>query len=323
MDPEEFRSHFDHIVKQIEKQVVGQREVIEQVLIALFSGGHVLLEGVPGLGKTQLVRTLSQTLGLDFRRIQFTPDLMPADIVGANVLIEGDAGQKVFEFQQGPIFAQLVLGDEINRATPRTQSAMLEAMQEHTVSMAGHTYSLPKPFFVLATQNPIEMEGTYRLPEAQSDRFFFKVDVRFPRPGELSEILKRTTGEHPPSVGTVINSKQILDMQALVRQVPVASHVEEKMIQILYGTHPENPEAPDSVQRFVRLGPSVRGLQAISLAARAVALIEGRYNVAMDDIHRVTQPALRHRVLLNFDAEAEGVSTETLITEVLDACLGG
>ncbi len=320
MDPAKFRESFLRVTEQVGRQVVGQQDVIRDVLIALLANGHVLLEGVPGLGKTQLVRTLSQVLDLDFKRIQFTPDLMPADIIGTNVLIETDTGQKRFEFQRGPIFSQLILGDEINRATPRTQSAMLEAMQEHTVSVAGQTHPLQEPFFVLATQNPIEMEGTYRLPEAQLDRFFFKLDVTFPELSELAEILHRTTSGQLPPVETVIDSEQILEMQALVRQVPVASHVEERMIQLLYAVHPENPDAPEAVRQYVKLGPSVRGLQAISLASRVVALMDGRYNVAFEDIRTVVLPALRHRILLNFEGEAEGVDTDTLVAEAVQDC---
>jgi len=315
---EQFREAFYKVKTEIGKVIVGQEEVIEGVLLCLFADGHVLLEGVPGLGKTQLVMTLSQTLGLSFKRIQFTPDLMPSDITGTNVIVEDAEGRRSFQFQPGPIFAQIVLADEINRATPRTQCALLEAMQEHNVSVARKTYPLEEPFFVLATQNPIEMEGVYRLPEAQLDRFMFKLKVDFPSEYEMGEILRRTTSTNVSEIEKVLDAQAILEMRHLVRQVPVASHVENYIIKLICATHPEKDIAPELTQKYVQLGASVRGLQAITLTAKIRALLDGRYNVAFEDVQKVTHPALRHRMLRNIEGEAEGIDTDEIIDHVLN-----
>lgn len=299
--------------------VVGQADLIENVLLALAAGGHVLLEGVPGLGKTLLVRTLGHVLDLSFSRIQFTPDLMPADILGANILGHDAEGERLFRFQAGPIFAQLVLADEVNRTTPKTQAALLEAMQEHKVTLAGKEHRLEQPFFVLATQNPIEMEGTYPLPEAQIDRFFFKLRVSPPNIDELRLIVERTTGEPMPQAKRIMSAQQLLDLQALVRAVPLSSLVQEYALQLVMATHPNSPDAPERVRQYVRYGASPRGAQALLLAAKAKALFSGRYNVALSDIRAVAHPALRHRLILNFTADADEVDSDTIITDLLDA----
>ena len=319
---EQFREAFYRIKTEIGKVIVGQEEVIEGVLLCLFADGHVLLEGVPGLGKTQLVMTLSQTLGLSFKRIQFTPDLMPSDITGTDVIVEDAEGRRSFQFQPGPIFAQIILADEINRATPRTQSALLEAMQEHTVSIARKTYPLEEPFFVLATQNPIEMEGVYRLPEAQLDRFMFKLKMDFPSEAEMGEILRRTTSTNVAEVEKVLDAQAILEMRKLVRQVPIACHVENYIIRLICATHPEkekpqNSLTPELTQKYVQLGASIRGLQAITLTAKIHALLDSRYNVAFEDVQKVTHPALRHRILRNIEGEAEGIDTDEIIDHIL------
>lgn len=311
-----FRENFNQVKAEIQKVIVGQEKVIEGLLLCLLADGHVLLEGLPGLGKTRLVLTLSEVLDLAFKRIQFTPDLMPGDITGTEILVESPDGKREFQFQEGAIFAQVILADEINRATPRTQSALLEAMQEHTVTIGNETHKLVEPFFVVATQNPLEMEGTYRLPEAQMDRFIFKLIVKFPEESEMGEILKRTTTTTEPKVDKILDANKILEMRKLVRQVPVASHVENYMIKLIRAIHPDNEEAPEIVKRFVYVGPSIRGLQAITLTAKVLALANGRYNIAFEDIHRVMHPALRHRVLLNFEGEAEGIKIDTIIDEV-------
>ncbi|MDQ2800602.1 MAG: AAA family ATPase, partial [Armatimonadota bacterium] len=289
------------------------------VLICLLSGGHVLLEGVPGLGKTLLVRTLSQVLDLNFNRVQFTPDLMPADITGTNILVEDATGRKIFQFQPGPVFANIVLADEINRATPKTQSAMLEAMQERSVTVSGKSYPLQEPFFVLATQNPIEMEGTYPLPEAQMDRFLFKLIVPSPSLAELSAIVERTTGAETRQVEKVLDGPKIMAMRQIAREVPIASHVREYAARVILATHPRTEAAPPMVNQFVRYGSSPRGAQALVLAAKIRALLDGRYNVAYDDITNVAPAALRHRVLLNFEGEAEGIGTDAVVREILNA----
>lgn len=313
---EQFHSTAIEIETEVSKVIVGQADVVRPVLISILAGGHVLLEGVPGLGKTMLIRTLGEVLSLKFSRIQFTPDLMPADIVGTEILVDQD-GTREFRFQPGPVFANLVLADEINRATPKTQSALLEAMQEHSVTVANQTYRLQEPFFVLATQNPLEMEGTYPLPEAQLDRFFFKVNVKFPSSQELMEILNRTTGGETAAVQNVASSAQILAMGQLGRQVPIASHVGEYVARLIVATHPESPEASPLVKQFVRYGSSPRGGQAIILGAKMTALLSGRYNVAFEDVQAVAPAALRHRLLLNFEGLAEGISTDAVVSELL------
>jgi MoxR-like ATPase len=296
--------------------IVGQTEVVRHVLVSILAGGHVLLEGVPGLGKTMLIRTLGEALDLKFSRIQFTPDLMPADILGTEILTDQD-GRREFRFRQGPLFANLVLADEINRATPKTQSALLEAMQEASVTVAQQTYHLAEPFFVLATQNPLEMEGTYPLPEAQLDRFFFKVNVDLPNAQEMVEIMDRTTGKETASAGKAIGGADIVQMRALARAVPIASHVKEYIANLILATHPEDVNASPLVKKYVRYGVSPRGGQALVLGGKVTALMAGRYNVAFEDIHAVAPAALRHRLLLNFDALAEGIRTDDVINELI------
>jgi MoxR-like ATPase len=315
---EQFRSTAAAIEEQVGQVIVGQRALVRDTLITLLAGGNALLEGVPGLGKTMLVRTLSQAIDCAFSRIQFTPDLMPADIVGTNLIVEGDDGRRQFQFEAGPIFANLVLADEINRATPKTQSAMLEAMQERSVTVAKATRRLPEPFFVLATQNPLEMEGTYPLPEAQLDRFLFKVDVPFPSVDDLVAIANRTTGEYTPQAEPVADGQMIRAMQALARGVPIADHVMAYAAKMLKATHPTEPEAPRDVLNYVRYGASPRGLQAMILGGKIVSLLDGRYNVAYDDIRLVATPALRHRLILNFEAQAEGISADHVIAGLLE-----
>ncbi len=314
-----FRKQIDELRAEIAKAIVGNREVVDGVITCMLAGGHALLEGVPGLGKTMLVRTLAETLSLTFSRIQFTPDLMPADILGTTVIDETQGGAKSFEFRKGPVFANIVLADEVNRATPKTQSALLEAMQEHRVSVGKRTHVLDEPFVVLATQNPLEMEGTYPLPEAQLDRFFFKLHVPFPGREELREILDRTTGGAIEACHAVLDRDAILEMQRLVRQVPVARHVQDYAIRVLQATHPDGPDAPDLTKRFVRYGSSPRGGQAVLLAAKIRALFDERFAASVDDVRAVVHPALRHRVLLNFEGEAEGIKTDQVIDAILKA----
>jgi len=315
---EKFRDNFHRVEEEIGKVIVGQRDIIEGILLCLFANGHVLLEGLPGLGKTLMVKTMSDALDLTFSRMQFTPDLMPADIIGTNIVIENEQGRKEFQFQKGPIFANVVLADEINRATPKTQSAMLEAMQEHTVSVAGITYRLEEPFFVLATQNPIEMEGTFPLPEAQLDRFLFKLKVKYPAPDELSEIIDRTTVNEIPEASKILEADQVTEMRWLIREVVLASHVREKAVNFVFATRPESDLSPDEVKKYVRYGSSPRGAQALILASKVKALLDGRYNVSIDDIQHVAYPSLRHRMILNFEGEAEGIDTDEIIRIILE-----
>ncbi len=317
ISPTQFRETVTRIEAEVGKYIVGQQGVIRHTLICLIVGGHALLEGVPGLGKTMLVRTLARVLDLEFARIQFTPDLMPADIVGTDILEEAEDGRREFRFQPGPVFANLLLADEINRATPKTQSALLEAMQERTVTVANRSYPLEPPFLVLATQNPIEMEGTYPLPEAQLDRFLFKVNVEYPSSQELVEILSRTTGEAEPEVGVVADGATVLAMGALARQVPVASPVADYAARLTIATHSESDAASEMVRRYVRYGASPRAAQALILGGKVTALLAGRYNVAFEDLRVVAPAALRHRILLNFEGQAEGVSTDDMVAEVL------
>jgi MoxR-like ATPase len=314
---ESFRDTYASLRAEIGKVIVGQGSIVEGTLIALFAHGHVLLEGVPGLGKTLLVRTLSEVLDLSFNRIQFTPDLMPADILGTNIVMEAAGGRRQFEFQRGPVFAHLVLADEINRATPKTQSALLEAMQEHQVTAGGQPRKLDEPFFVMATQNPIDQEGTYPLPEAQLDRFFFKILVGYPSGEDLAEILARTTTAGQTGVQKVLTGQTLCELMAMVREVPVASHVMDYAVRLVLATHPKTDTAAPIASQYLRFGSSPRGAQTLILAGKVRALIEGRFNVSFDDIETVAPPALRHRLILNFEAEAEGVTTDHIITQVL------
>ncbi len=302
---------------QIGRVIVGQEGVIDGVLSCMLAGSHALLEGVPGLGKTLLVRTVAQALKMEFSRIQFTPDLMPADILGTTVIEESDDGHRRFAFRPGPVFANVVLADEINRATPKTQSALLEAMQEHSVTVGEETHILSEPFFVLATQNPLESEGTYPLPEAQLDRFFFKLHVGYPDRAGLHEILERTTQEHVPEAEPVLDGERWIAMQTLVRQVPVAHHVRDYVVRVVEATHPNHADAAAEVKQFVSFGSSPRGAQAVLLAAKIAALFDGRFAPSIDDVRASVLPALRHRVLLNFEGEAEGVSTDQLLDEIM------
>jgi len=308
-----FRQTYTALRAQVGRVVVGQEEVVENTLVAVFAGGHALLEGVPGLGKTLLVRTIAQALRLEFARIQFTPDLMPADITGTNILVESEGGARTFAFRAGPVFTNILLADEINRATPKTQSALLEAMQEQAVTVAGKRYPIEPPFWVLATQNPIEQEGTYPLPEAQLDRFFFKILVGYPTLGELREIVDRTTGAETPQPEVVADKETLLRMQRLVREVPIARPVQEFALKLIVATHPGSPFAPPEVNKYVRYGSSPRGAQTLILASKVFGLLDGRYNVAREDVQRALKLALRHRVLLNFEADADGVSPDKIL----------
>ena len=307
---------FHRIRGEIEKFIVGQREIIEHVLLSAICGGHVLLEGVPGLGKTALVHTLSRTLRLKFSRIQFTPDLLPADVVGTQVLVER-GGSKELRFQPGPVFCHILLADEINRATPKTQSALLQAMQEKSVTVAGQTHPLGQPFFVLATQNPIEQEGTYPLPEAQLDRFFFKLFVTMPSHEEFARILDRTGGLDQPAIETVATGQDILDMERTLRAVPVDRLIQDHLIRIVRATHPANEAPLPAVRRFVRHGASPRGAQAMLAASRGRALLAGRFHVSREDVNAVALPALRHRIILSFEGEAEGVRTDDIVSQIV------
>ena len=316
IDPARVTELAKSLETELARLIVGQKELLRDTVITLIAGGHMLLEGVPGLGKTVLVRSLAQALKMSFARIQFTPDLMPADIVGTNVIRE-DKGRREFHYQAGPLFANLVLADEVNRATPKTQSALLEAMQERTVTVGTETRQLPVPFYVLATQNPIELEGTYPLPEAQLDRFFFKALVPFPSSDELLEIARRTTGAEVPNLKAVAGAEEVLAAQRVAREVPIAEHVLAYAGKLITATHPDRTDL-ERVKRYVRFGASPRGLQTMVLAAKVRALLEGRYNVAFDDLIAVAHPALRHRIFLQFEAEADEVSADQLIDEVLE-----
>ena len=316
---DEFRQRYAAVRDEIGRVIVGHDDIVHGVLTCLFVGGHCLLEGVPGLGKTLLVRTLAETLDLKFSRIQFTPDLMPADILGTNMIVESPEGRRMFEFQRGPIFTQICLADEINRATPKTQSALLETMQEGCVTVAGKTYPLEQPFFVMATQNPLEQEGTYPLPEAQLDRFFFKLVVGYSTREELSTVLDRTTKGLVVQPRKVMEGAEIRQWQKLVREVIIAPHVQDYIVRLTLATHPDGPLTVEPARQWLRWGSSPRGAQTIALAAKLRALLEGRYNVSFEDIRRVFLPALRHRVLLNFEAQAENISPDTVLLRVLEA----
>ncbi|QDV14085.1 ATPase family associated with various cellular activities (AAA) [Rosistilla oblonga] len=314
---EEFQQRYAAVREQIGRVIVGHDDIVHGVLTSMLIGGHCLLEGVPGLGKTMLVRTLAETLDLQFSRIQFTPDLMPADILGTNMIVERD-GQKNFEFQRGPIFTQILLADEINRATPKTQSALLETMQEGTVTAGGTRYTMDKPYFVLATQNPIEQEGTYPLPEAQLDRFMFKLVVGYSSREQLATIIARTTSGETVQPTKVMDGAEIVRWQHLVREVILASHVQDYIVRLVLATHPDGPLATPITNQYVRWGSSPRGAQTLALAAKVRALLEGRFNVSFEDVRRVYLPAMRHRVLLNFEAQAEGIEPDRVLLEILE-----
>src|SRR5438105_11298918 len=314
---EEFRRDYRAIQAEIGKAIVGHEDIVDGVLTCLFVGGHALLEGVPGLGKTALIRSLAQALNLKFSRIQFTPDLMPADVIGTNVIMENQTGHRQFTFVHGPIFAQILLADEINRATPKTQSALLEAMQEHQVTAGGEQRRLDEPFFVMATQNPLEQEGTYPLPEAQLDRFFYKLAVRYSGREELKQILDRTTTGHKIDIRPVLDAKRILTHQELVKRVVIAPHVQDYAIRCVLGTHPQGQFAIPMVNQFLRVGASPRAAQAITLAAKVQALLDNRFHVSFNDIKKVVIPAMRHRVILNFEGEAEGITTDMVLEKVV------
>jgi len=316
---EAFRADFDALKREVGKVIVGREDVVESTLIALVAGGHVLLEGLPGMGKTVLVRTLAAVLDLSFQRIQCTPDLMPADVIGTYVIMETPQGRRTFEFQKGPLFANIVLADQLNRTTPKTQSALLEAMDEESITVSTETFRLPQPYFVIATQNPLEMEGTYPLPEAQIDRFFFKALMRPPSEDEMGQILDRTTEAETIITRKILDGGRIREMGELVRQIPIADEIRRWAIAVVAATHPEHQRAPASVRRFVGCGSSPRGAQAMVLGAKIRAVLEGRYHVSSADLRSVCHPALRHRLILNFEGQAENVSPDTLIDNVLEA----
>jgi MoxR-like ATPase len=313
----ELRRTVEALETEVSRVIVGQQLVVRGVTIALLAGGHVLLEGLPGLGKTLLVRTIARALQLHYSRVQFTPDLMPADILGTNVLLETNQGGRAFQFQEGPIFANLVLADEINRATPKTQSALLEAMQEQVVTVGTLGHDLPRPFFVLATQNPIELEGTYPLPEAELDRFFFKLNVSFPTRAELGAIVDRTTGARADSPAVVADGARIVELQEIAREVPIASHVADYAVRLVLASHPELPEATESARRNLRFGASPRAAQALIIGSKIHAVLAGRVNVSFDDVRRVALPTLRHRLILNYEAEAKGMTADRVVGELL------
>jgi MoxR-like ATPase len=313
-----FNDHIARLRTEIGRVLVGQSGVVDGVLTCLVADGHVLLEGVPGLGKTLLVRTLADCLSMTYRRIQFTPDLMPADIIGTEILVQDESGNRRLEFQRGPVFTQVLLADEINRATPKTQSALLEAMQEHQVTIRGTRQPLPAPFFVMATQNPLEMEGTYPLPEAQLDRFFFKVHVPFPTEQELVEVMHRTTGNDTATASAVLGTEELSQMRAIVRQVPVSPAVMRYAMRLIIGTQPQEEAATPSAKKYLRYGASPRGAQTLILGSRVHALFQGNAHVGVSDIRAITKNALRHRLGLTFDAEAEGLSAEDIVEMILD-----
>jgi MoxR-like ATPase len=314
-----FRTDFHRLRSEISKVIVGQEEILDDTLIALIAGGHVLLEGVPGLGKTLTVRTLADALHLQFHRIQFTPDLMPADLIGTNMIAESSDGRNVFEFQKGPLFTNVLLADEINRATPKTQSALLEAMQEHSVTVAGVTHRLSEPFFVMATQNPLEMEGTYPLPEAQLDRFFCKLLVKYPKIADLEMILDRTTESKNPKAEAVLSGERILEMSRLARQIPIADKVRRYGIGLVVATHPDHEFAVEATKRYVRYGSSPRGLQALILGAKIRAVLDSRYHVSREDLREMAIPVLRHRLILNFEGQAEGIQADDVIEKIVSS----
>lgn len=316
---EQFVRRYQAVREQIGRVIVGHDEIVHGVLTCLFVGGHCLLEGVPGLGKTLLVRTLSKALDLDFNRVQFTPDLMPADILGTNMVMEAPDGKRFFEFQKGPVFTQILLADEINRATPKTQSAMLETMQEGTITVAGKRYELEQPFFVLATQNPIEQEGTYPLPEAQLDRFLFKLVVGYSTRNELNTIIDRTTKNEFAEPNKVMDGAEILQWRQLVREVILAKHLQDYIVRLVLATHPNGPFAAPATNQYLRWGSSPRGAQTLALTAKVRALLDGRYNVSFEDVRRVFLPTMRHRVILNFEAQAEGMDPDTILLDILKA----
>ena len=320
---DEFRDVFKRMRQEIGRVIVGHDEVVTHVLASLLVGGHVLLEGVPGLAKTLMVRTLAGVLDLQFRRIQFTPDLMPADLIGTNVVMESEGGARCFQFQPGPVFTNILLADEINRATPKTQSALLEAMQERSVTVAGETYYLEEPFFVMATQNPLEMEGTYPLPEAQLDRFLFKLLVRYPDVEEFELIMDRTTEAEEPRVDKIFDGRSILELRQLARHVPISDEVRRHAIRLVMGTHPEGQFATEMVKKYVRYGASPRAGQAVILAGKVLAVLDERVNVSRADLEEVMMPALRHRIILNFEAQAEGITPDEILQDLADKCALG
>jgi MoxR-like ATPase len=314
----EFRDRYNAVMEMIGRVIVGHEDIVHGVLTAILCGGHCLLEGVPGLGKTMLVRTLSEVLELKFNRIQFTPDLMPADILGTNLIVEDENGRRKFEFQKGPVFTQILLADEINRATPKTQSAMLETMQEGTVTAGGQRFTLEQPFFVLATQNPIEQEGTYPLPEAQLDRFLFKLVVGYSSREDLNTIVQRTTTREKIELSKVMNGEEIRRWQGRIREVILAPHVQDYLVRLTLATHPDGPHSVAATNQYIRWGSSPRGAQTLALAAKVRGLLDGRFNVSFEDIRRVYLPAMRHRVILNFEAQAEGIEADTVLLEILE-----
>lgn len=317
MEADKFQENVNKIEKEVSKVIVGQHEIVRSVVTAIILGGHILIEGLPGLGKTLLIKTLGDVLSLKFSRIQFTPDLMPADIIGTDIIEESVDGKRNFVFHEGPVFANLVLADEINRATPKTQSALLEAMQEKSITVGDTTRKLDEPFFVLATQNPLEMEGTYPLPEAQLDRFIFKLLITYPSPEEMVKIIDRTTTEQKINVTNVVNGDELLLMGKLAREIPIASHVNEYIVNLVLATNPGLRQSTEITNNYLRFGSSPRGAQAIALAAKVNALLDGRFNVSFEDVNKVTIQCLRHRIIRNFEAEAEGVTADSIVEEII------